>query len=324
MSDINIEGSNKKKPLGRGLGALLGGAPSSLEVKPTPVLKTTISPSISSSPLPQKPEPVEGRVLNVGIEKLKPGKFQPRQNFEKEKLAELAASIKVSGLLQPILVRKSEAGSFEIVAGERRWRAAQIAGLHEVPVLVKALSDQNTLEAAIVENLQRENLNPIEEAEALSRLSAEFNLNQQQIAEKVGKDRSSVANSLRLLTLPQQVRQMIIDNSISAGHAKVLLSCQDPKRQVQLAKQIVEQKLSVRKLEKLVQEPVSNDQILDLKKEALENRLISGIADELQKILGTKVAIDYQSGKGKISVSFYSDEELTNLVDKFKDSFRRI
>lgn len=322
MSDINLENSNKKKPLGRGLGALLGGGPSPMDMKSVSQSKPTNSPNPMTSPLPQKQESLEGRVLNVGIEKLKPGKFQPRQNFEKEKLAELAASIKVSGLLQPILVRKSESGGYEIVAGERRWRAAQIAGLHEVPVLLKTLSDQNTLEAAIVENLQRENLNPIEEAEALNRLSSEFQLNQQQIAEKVGKDRSSVANSLRLLTLPQQVRQMIIDGSLTAGHAKVLLSCQDPRKQLQLAKQVIDQKLSVRKLEKLAAAP--SEQILDLKKDALENRLISGIADELQKILGTKVSIDYNEGKGKISVNFYSDEELTNLVDKFKDSFRRI
>jgi ParB family chromosome partitioning protein len=264
----------------------------------------------------------EARIWQVSIDKLSPGQFQPRAHFEKAKLEELAQSIKEHGILQPIVARKVASGKFEIIAGERRWRAAQIAGLHEVPVILKALEDQATLEMSIIENIQREDLNAIEEAEAYSRLAQEFSLTQQQIAEKVGKERATVANALRLLQLPQQIREMIVKNEISQGHAKVLLSLPDATQQLALARKVVQLKMSVRQLEKAAaQKPeASGAESQKAMDGNVTQRLISGLAEEVQKILGTKVTIDYLNSKGKISIHFYSDDELTEIVNKLKGS----
>lgn len=336
MSDIAVESSNnKKKGLGRGLGSLLGG-PAPVESQP-PVAKTStpIAPpvakpagsaqsSVVPSQVAQAPAPVdpESKIWKVAIDKLSSGQYQPRKTFEKEALQELAQSIKENGILQPIVARRTASGKLEIVAGERRWRASQLAGLHEVPVILRNFNDKEALELAIVENIQREDLNPIEEAEGYSRLITEFKLSQQQVAEKVGRDRATVANAVRLLSLPEPVKDMISVNELSVGHAKVLLSLPDPKKQIDFAKKVVNEKIAVRKLEKMVQavvkghEEVAEPTTLN---SDVAQRLISGLSDELQKMLGTKVTIDYSNSKGKISIHFYSDDELNNLVDRLKE-----
>lgn len=328
MSDLNID--SKKRGLGRGLGSLLGSAPSQQNLNSQTTTKASVNNQAqqrnNKAELPKSELSsqinisTEGKVWKVSIEKIKPGVYQPRRVFTKEKLEELSASIKQSGILQPIVVRKKDEG-FEIIAGERRWRAAQLAGLHEVPVLIKNYSDKETLELSIVENIQREDLNPLEEAEGYYRLMNEFSLSHQQIAEKVGKDRSSVTNAVRLLSLPVEIRKYIENSDISVGHAKILLGINDKERQLELANLCKEQKISVRKLEKLAQEKKKEDgadeggEILGA---SLSERLISGLSEEIQKLLGTRVNIDYNGSKGKVSIYFYSDEELTNIIDKLR------
>ncbi|MNJ91078.1 putative chromosome-partitioning protein ParB [compost metagenome] len=327
MSDIIAESSNKKKGLGRGLGSLLGG-PAPTEIPTKPASNATSAQPVTTqiaTPIAPPVDP-ESKIWKVGIDKLSPGQYQPRRIFDKEALQELAQSIKENGILQPIVARRTSSGKLEIVAGERRWRASQLAGLHEVPVILKSYGDKEALELAIVENIQREDLNPLEEAEGYSRLITEFKLSQQQVADKVGKDRATVANAVRLLSLPEEVKSMIAENTLSVGHAKVLLAIPEPKKQIEMAKQVVKEKIAVRKLEKMVQAIVKG------KEDELEvptfdsnvtQRLISGLGEELQKLLGTKVNIDYSNSKGKISIHFYSDDELTNFVDRLKEGWQQ-
>lgn len=319
MSNLNHENQNKKNRLGRGLGSLLGS---------TEIVNNSVpaqAPSINSATQLTDIAPPEARIWKMSVEKLKPSEFQPRNHFDKEALTELANSIKQNGILQPITVRKSAAGGFEIIAGERRWRAAQIAGLHEVPVIVHQMNDQTALELAIIENIQREDLNPIEEAEAYQKLMTDFGLTQQQVADKVGRERATVANALRLLVLPQIIRDYVIRKEISAGHAKVLLSLEDRNKQIALAELVKKQGLSVRKLEKLVAKNQTADvpEAGEVITSNVTQRLISGLSEELQKLLGTKVSIDYQNSKGKIAIHFYSDDELTQIIDKLKEGYTR-
>ncbi len=320
---------NKKRGLGRGLDSLFNGnEQNAQETSPLPqVQKITTEPAISAvtptiSPVVANPTVTnQDRIWKIAVDKLKPGHYQPRQEFLKSALQELSTSIKANGILQPIVARK-KGTTFEIIAGERRWRAAQMAGLHEVPVILREYHDQEVLELALVENIQREDLNPIEEAEAYQRLIQEFSMSQQQVAEKVGKERATIANAVRLLALPAEVLKMIVQKELSVGHAKVLLALQMPDQQKSFAKQCLKEKLSVRKLEKLVQKEL----ITKTKPAALStgiddnvmDRLILGISDEIQKSLGTKIGIVYSKGKGKISIQFYSDEEFTQLVERLK------
>lgn len=335
MSDLINDSSNKKSRLGRGLGSLLGGSGQGLDTSfssptatPAPPANTTsgtvnaatktVAPALSTA---ANTLPPEARIWQVSIDKLIPGNFQPRTHFEKSKLEELASSIRQNGILQPIVAKRKTDGKFEIIAGERRWRAAQIAGLHQVPVILKTIGNQATLELALIENIQREDLNPIEEAEAYHRLVEEFSLTQQQVADKVGKERATVANSLRLLNLTEPARKLLVEGKISQGHAKVLLALANPADQMKWAKAVSEDNLSVRQLEKMVAK--AND--ASTKKSVAPNdignvtqRLIAGLSEELQKSLGTKVSIDYNNSHGKISIHFYSDEELTGLVERLK------
>lgn len=270
--------------------------------------------------------PPEARIWKIAVDKLNPNEYQPRQKFNKETLAELSTSIKEKGILQPIVARRHLNGTLEIISGERRWRAAQMAGLHEVPVILRSVNDQDSLELAIIENIQREDLNPIDEAEAYQRLADEFKLTQQQIAEKVSKDRATVANAMRLLSLPATVREMLAQQEITAGHAKVLLSINDPKTQHQLAKKVLANKLSVRALEKIIQglqkQPNESLENMD-SKEKTKARLAEAAALELQRLIGTKVSIDYNMGKGKITLVFYSDEEFNEIVEKMKKAWQK-
>lgn len=365
MSSKSQEAQNKKGRLGRGLNSLLGSGggalnssealmesnisePQNLKSKSTLFDSQNTSTSTAPNALEQKaalvttqnsapsstinnvntvqPIPPESRVWKIAVDKLNPNEYQPRQKFNKETLQELAASIKEKGILQPIVARRHLNGALEIISGERRWRAAQMAGLHEVPVLIKSVNDQDSLELAIIENIQREDLNPIDEAEAYQKLADEFKLTQQQIAEKVSKDRATVANSMRLLSLPVMVREMLGKQEISVGHAKVLLSLNDPKTQHQLAKKVISGKLSVRALEKVVQgflkKPEESLDDLDSREKA-KSRLAEAAALELQRLIGTKVNIDYNLGKGKISIAFYSDEEFNDITEKMKKAWQK-
>lgn len=303
MSDINIENQNKKQKLGRGLGSLL--SQSSVSIKEEVIPKEKVA---EINP--------ESRVWSIAIDKIETSEYQPRTHFDKKALEELAVSIKEKGIVQPIIVRKNQQNKFEIIAGERRWRAAQIAGLHEVPAIIKTLSNKDTLEIAIIENIQREDLNPIEEAEAYQKLMNEFTLTQQQISEKVGKERATVANCLRLLTLPKSVVEMIKNKEISSGHAKVLMSLENPEQIILLAKKAINSSLSVRKLENEVNKFKNNKTTNENRKISAKDHSVLKIGDDLQKALGTKVQIDYNEGKGKISIQFYSNDELTEISER--------
>lgn len=314
----NFEGI-QKKGLGRGLGSLLG------EVD---ILEDAATPNIEATQLtPPKPtaaQPIsdEARIWMIGVEKVRPNSVQPRKEFDQQKLKELADSIKEKGILQPIVVRKMTHG-FEIIAGERRWRAAQLAGMHEVPIIIRKSSDQDSLELALIENIQRHDLNPIDEAEAYELLVKRFGLTQEQISQKVGKDRATVANSLRLLLLAEEVKEMVRAGALSTGHAKVILASSDPARQRELAKKCVNLRLSVRALESLVK---SEQAQKERKTTAIDmdvaGRLVSNLSEELQKSLGTKVQIEYSEGKGKVSVHFYSDGELTQIVERLRGTWK--
>jgi ParB family transcriptional regulator, chromosome partitioning protein len=276
-------------------------------------------------PTPVAPQvPAHMRLWQIPIEKLFPNPNQPRQIFEKEPLQELANSIKEKGIIQPLLIRKSEDDTFEIIAGERRWRAAQIAGLKEVPALIKNTEEQEVLELALIENIQRENLNPIEEAEAYDFLVKKYNLTQQELAHKVGKDRATVANMLRLLGLQPGVRQMVSRGELSMGQAKVLLSIADGRQQEKLADKAKGEALSVRALEKLVAKVKAGDESAS-KPQTMDARTKAAMAlgEELQKLIGSKVQLDYAAGKGKIVISFYSDQELNQIADTLRDSGRK-
>lgn len=319
--EINTESKNKKR-LGRGLDSLFGGA----EIK-----VAAISPLSTQSAQNQTnvnnvkddgSQNTENRIWNIAIDKLKPGQFQPRKNFDKETLSELANSIKENGIIQPISVRKEKSGGYEILAGERRWRAAQMAGLHEVPAIIKTITDREALQVALIENIQREDLDPIEEAESYQRLIEEFSLSQQEAADKVGKERSTVANAIRLLSLPFEIRDMLTKKQISVGHAKVIMSLTDRLKQIELSNKIIEKGMSVRSLELEIKGHTKNnkspeaDGVLNMD---LAEKLALDLADQLQKIMGTKVQINYKSGKGNVQVFFYSDDQLTQIYEKLKE-----
>lgn len=253
----------------------------------------------------------------VKITKVEPNREQPRKNFDEDSLLELADSIKQFGLLQPILVQDRKE-YYEIIAGERRWRAAKLAGLKEVPVIIKNLSEQEIVEISLIENIQREDLNPIEEAQAYKKLLTEFNLKQDEVAERVSKSRTAVTNSMRLLKLCDEVQQMVIDDMISTGHARAILSIDNPEDQYSIAQKIFDEKLSVRDVEKLVknlnkpvkQKKVIEDKTLDV--------IYKNLEEKLKTALGTKVSITpRENGSGKIEIDFFSHDDMDRLVEIF-------
>lgn len=254
----------------------------------------------------------------VNINKVEPNKEQPRKNFDEDALLELSESIKQFGVLQPLLVvdRKDY---YEIIAGERRWRAAKMAGLKKVPVIIKDLTEQEIVEISLIENIQRENLNPIEEAIAYKRLLNEFNLKQDEVAERVSKSRTAVTNSMRLLKLCDKVQQMVIDDMISTGHARALLGITDEEKQYTLAQKIFDEKISVRDTEKLVKkmQKQKNTPAKEVNPEKKKLDAVYQEAEEKMKtILGTKVVINQKdSMKGKIEIEYYSPDELTRIYE---------
>lgn len=260
----------------------------------------------------------KGQEKLVKITKVEPNREQPRKNFDEDALQELADSIKQFGLLQPILVQDRKT-YYEIIAGERRWRAAKLAGLKEVPVIVKTFTEQEIVEISLIENIQREDLNPIEEALAYKRLLTEFKLTQDEVAERVSKSRTTVTNSMRLLKLDERVQQMIIDEMITTGHARALIGIEDKNMQHELAQKIFDEKLNVREVEKLVKNIQSPKPKKEPKKVNASLELVyRDIEEKLKQSLGTKVSIQSkENGAGKMEIEFFSHEELERLTEFF-------
>lgn len=292
----------KKKGLGKGLDSLI---PDNKSMKSVTSEKTVESKEDAAA---------KSGVQVMKINAVEPNRDQPRKNFDEDALLELSDSIKQFGVLQPLLVRKRK-DYYEIIAGERRWRAAKLAGVKEVPVIEKEYTDQEILEIGLIENIQRENLNPIEEAIAYKRLLEEFNLKQDEVAERVSKSRTAVTNSMRLLKLSDKVQQMIIDDMISTGHARALLAIDDPELQYTLANKIFDEKLSVRETEKLVKE-IKNPKKPKEKKPVANSFIYQDLEEKMKSVFGTKVSIASKGkGKGKIEIEYYSDDELERLFD---------
>ncbi len=286
--------------LGKGLDALIPAGP--VEVKGK---KETASDNKVES---------KGAETFVKITMVEPNREQPRKNFDEDALHELADSIKQFGLLQPILVQDRK-DHYEIIAGERRWRAAKIAGLKEVPVIIKNYSEQEIVEIALIENIQREDLNPIEEAQAYKKLLTEFNLKQDEVAERVSKSRTAVTNSMRLLKLCDKVQEMVIDEMITTGHARALLAIEDPEEQYTVAQKVFDEKLSVRDVEKMVKNLHKPAKPKKLDDKALE-AIYQDIAEKLKIALSTKVSVSSKGdGAGKIELEFYSHDDLERLMD---------
>lgn len=251
------------------------------------------------------------------INEVEPNKNQPRKSFNEDSLMELSESIKLHGIVQPLVVAKQE-GYYEIIAGERRWRAAKMAGLKEVPVVIKDYSPQEIMEVALIENIQREDLNPVEEAKAYQGLIKEYNLKQDEVAEKVSKSRTAITNSLRLLKLDERVLNMLVDENISSGHARALLGLSDQEQQYTIANRIFDEKLSVRETEKLVKS-INNPAKKTKKKELKNDFVYRDIEEKLKEKIGTKVRINRKTEqKGKIEIEYYSPEELEKILAYFK------
>jgi ParB family transcriptional regulator, chromosome partitioning protein len=298
-----------KPALGRGLGALLGGAPTN--GKPS----QTASAPIPASPT--APAPVldnRDRVQRVPLSRIQPCSFQPRKDFSPEALRELADSIKEQGIVQPLIVRE-RGGQFELIAGERRWRAAQLVGLTEVPVILREADDRAVLELALIENLQRENLNAIEEAQGYAQLIGQFELTQEEVALKVGKSRTVVANSLRLLKLPPVLQSYLREGRLSVGHAKVILGLPVEKQQQLAAERVIKEGLNVRQTEGLIAKLQARGS--DPRKPITpltQDAHIANLENRLRERLGTKVGLRYSQGKGALEISFFSDDELERIL----------
>ena len=257
----------------------------------------------------------------IDIQKVEPNREQPRKNFDEDSLLELSDSIKQFGILQPLLVQDKN-DYYEIIAGERRWRAAKLADLKEVPVIVKKLTDQEIVEISLIENIQREDLNPIEEAIAYKRLLDEFHLKQDEVAERVSKSRTAVTNSMRLLKLSDQVQQMVIDDLLTTGHARALLGIEDKDKQYALAQKIFDEKLSVRETEKLVKKMQNEKKETPAKETPIDPKMdiiYQDLEEKMKDIMGTKVSIRRKDAKkGTIEIEYYSPEELDRIMDLFQ------
>ena len=308
----------KRGGLGKGLDSLI---PQSKHVNTTEksVVKTDVEKPAPKVEIVEKiVEKVVEKVVKseemVRISKIEPNREQPRKNFEEDALLELADSIKQFGLIQPLIVQKKD-DYYEIIAGERRWRAAKLAGLKEVPVIVKEYSKQEAMEIALIENIQREDLNPIEEALAFKHLLTEFSLKQDEIAQRVSKSRTAVTNSMRLLKLNEKVQQMIVDEMISTGHARALLAIEDHEQQLELATKIFDEKLSVRETEQLIR-LLKNPKQKKEKETEDKDFLYKDLEEKIKSVIGTKVSINQKAkGKGKIEIEYYSENELERIFE---------
>lgn len=308
--------TRKKGGLGKGIDALI--SPSvKKEIEKEKVIEKPVEKIVEKIVEVEKvvEKPVEQLMR---IDEIEPNRLQPRKNFDEDALQELSESIKQFGLIQPIVV-KNKGEYYEIVAGERRWRAARIAGLKEVPVIIKEYNDKESMEIAIVENLQREDLNPIEEAQAYQKLIEEFGLKQDEAAQRVSKSRTAVTNALRLLKLDDRVQQMVIDEMISGGHARTLLAIEDKEEQYSMAMLIFDNKMSVRETEKLVRGHIKKEE--EKKKEKKEDfsqmeTIYHQLEERMKSVIGSKVAIHSRNyKKGKIEIEYYSNDELERIID---------
>ncbi len=289
-----------KRGLGKGLDSII---PENKEVK------------ISSVTKQEEDTAEEGKVVLIRLTKIERDKEQPRKNFTEDELNELADSIKKHGVFQPLLVQKKD-DYYEIVTGERRWRAAKIAGLKEVPCIIRSFTEQEKAEIQLIENLQRQDLNPIEEAMAYRRLLTEFNLKQDELAERIGKNRTTITNTMRLLNLSEDVRNMIIDEKLTPGHARPLLAIEDSELQYQIAQQVFDEKLSVRETEKLVNSLVKPKKEKKPTPEALQ-LIYRKLEDQIRDSIGAKVVINPKNEKrGKIEIEYFSQNELEEIVNK--------
>lgn len=255
-------------------------------------------------------------LLYCGIEEIIPNRSQPRKHFDESKLQELAESIKEKGILEPLIVRRTDQG-YELIVGERRWRAAQKAGLKEVPVMVKEVEGREVLEISLIENLQREDLNPIEAAEAFKHLIEEFSLSQEDLSKRIGKDRTTITNTLRLLKLPLEVRNQLLQNRITSGHARAILSLESKEKQKELCALIIKKSLSVREAESIAKRWAEKPKksITPVKRRGDLESQLSSLQDSMRKYLGTKVHITQKGKRGKIEIEYYSHEDLERIVE---------
>ena len=322
--------TRKKGGLGKGIDALIAPAAKRTPTKEKVVEKIVEKPvekiveKIVEKPVEKIVEKIVEKPVEIclKIDEIEPNRTQPRKKFDEDALQELAASIEQFGLIQPIVVKK-RVDYYEIVAGERRWRAARIAGLKEVPVVIKEYNDKESVEIAIVENLQRENLNPIEEAQAYRQLIEEFGLKQDEAAQRVSKSRAAVTNAMRLLKLDDRVQQMVIEDMISGGHARALLSIADKDEQYAMAMVVFDNKMSVRETEKFVNSYLKKQQGIKATAEKKDSSQMETIYQQLEEriktIVGTKVAIKSRNyKKGKIEIEYYSNDELERIIDLFE------
>ena len=299
--------AKKARGLGKGLDALFG----DMEVSVEPSSKEEESSAVHDI---EAAETHEG-IKYIDINNIKPNANQPRKTFDEGKLEELADSIREHGLIQPLVVRKSTNG-YEIVAGERRWRAARKIGIKKIPAIVRELSDEENMLLAIIENMQREDLDPIEEAEGISQMIETYGLSQEQVSKSLGKSRPYITNQLRLLKLPEEIRKMVSDGRLSSGHVRALITIDDEEKQIKLAVQAVEQGLSVRQVEALAKanKNVKKSKTAKKKKSADVKR----VEEDLKVALGTKVNLNQNGKKGKIEIEFYSKDELERLIELLK------
>lgn len=305
----------KRTGLGKGLGAIFGD-----EVMESAAEEQEAKHQAKSKKA-QEPEKKEedsdiGKELMVKVTSIEPNREQPRKDFNEEAMGELAKSMKVYGVLQPLLVQK-KGDYYEIIAGERRWRAAKLAGLKEVPVVIREYTKQQTMEIALIENVQREDLNPIEEAKAYQRLIQEFELKQEEIAARVGKSRVTITNSMRLLKLDERVQEMLIQNQITGGHARALLTVEDGELQYKLAGKIIAENLSVREIEKIVKSlsKKKNPKEKNVEDESLA-LIFRDLEERMKSAMGTKVSINRKDkNKGRVEIEYYSESELERIVE---------
>ena len=287
-----------KKGLGKGLGSIFG--------------DTNVDEITSDS----KPA-AEGDITNIRMSLIEPNKKQPRRNFDPEKIEALSESIKEHGLIQPIILTPSKDGTYKIVAGERRWRAAKKARLKEIPAVVRSYNEEQVAEIALIENLQRENLNPIEEAIGYNLLMEEFNLTQELISKRVGKSRSAVANSLRLLSLDDDIKKLLINGSLTSGHARAVLSLEDKELRSALAKRVIEDNLNVRQAEALAKHLQKKTPAKKVKEKSAYDIEIEKIQNDLSSKMGTRVKINHTQKKGKIEIEYYGNDDLERVLGFF-------
>ena len=308
--------AGKKSGLGRGLDALFPEKTVQSKPKTVKTVKEEKKVAVDTKKSSQQETSNGERMMKISM--IEPNREQPRKKFDEDALQELSESIKQYGILQPLLVSDKK-DYYEIVAGERRWRAAKMAGLKEVPVVVKEFSTQEIVEISLIENIQREDLNPVEEAMAYKRLIDEFHLKQDEIAERVSKSRTAVTNSMRLLKLDSRVQQMMVDEMISAGHARAILAISDPEQQYNAAMKVFDEKLSVRETEKLVKSILTPTKKKPVASNPTEDAIYESLEEKMKGITGTRVFIHRKkNNKGKIGIEYYSRDDLDRIIDLFE------